>query len=102
MRCIYCDQIIPDARLKALPDTQTCVNCSDTQPLVPVISGAGIAGGANASSKDHSFAVMSYSGKGSLLHNARMKGRFRGFGCKTASDFGSQAYWASKNTDNNG
>lgn len=29
--CIYCDKPIPKARLKALPLTLTCVNCSTEQ-----------------------------------------------------------------------
>jgi hypothetical protein len=28
MKCIKCEEIIPEGRLKALPGTKTCVNCS--------------------------------------------------------------------------
>jgi hypothetical protein len=28
MKCIKCGEIIPEGRLKALPGTKTCVNCS--------------------------------------------------------------------------
>ena len=31
-RCISCNQVIPSQRLKALPNTTRCVNCSTTQP----------------------------------------------------------------------
>lgn len=29
MKCIYCNKIIPKKRLKVLPETQTCVICSN-------------------------------------------------------------------------
>lgn len=32
MQCIICDKEIPVLRLKALPGTRTCVNCSDVAP----------------------------------------------------------------------
>ena len=28
MKCIKCGEIVPEGRLKALPGTKTCVNCS--------------------------------------------------------------------------
>ena len=31
-RCISCNQVIPSQRLKALPNTTRCVNCSTAQP----------------------------------------------------------------------
>ena len=31
MDCIKCKEVIPVGRLKALPGTKVCVNCSDTQ-----------------------------------------------------------------------
>lgn len=33
MNCIVCDDPISDARLHALPNTQTCVHCSDVKPV---------------------------------------------------------------------
>lgn len=30
MKCIKCNQVIPEGRLKILPETKTCVACSDT------------------------------------------------------------------------
>jgi hypothetical protein len=30
MNCIKCQNLIPEARLKALPSAKTCVQCSDT------------------------------------------------------------------------
>jgi len=30
MKCIKCDQPIPEKRLEILPETKTCVDCSDT------------------------------------------------------------------------
>jgi len=30
--CEFCGKAIPAARLKALPDTTTCVKCSQTEP----------------------------------------------------------------------
>lgn len=32
MQCTICDKEIPVLRLKALPGTRTCVNCSDVSP----------------------------------------------------------------------
>ena len=32
MICTGCGDSIPEARLKAIPDTKSCVNCSKTQP----------------------------------------------------------------------
>lgn len=34
MNCIKCGNIIPEARLKILPDAQHCVNCSTVQKKV--------------------------------------------------------------------
>lgn len=34
MRCVKCNKIIPKKRLKVLPKTETCVNCSEVKPLV--------------------------------------------------------------------
>ena len=41
MDCIKCKVVIPAGRLKALPGTKVCVNCSDTQKwyLRNIISG---------------------------------------------------------------
>lgn len=41
MECIKCKEAIPVGRLKALPGTKVCVNCSDTQRwyLRNIISG---------------------------------------------------------------
>ena len=41
MECIKCKEAIPVGRLKALPGTKVCVNCSDTQKwyLRNIISG---------------------------------------------------------------
>ena len=41
MYCIKCDSKIPVGRLKALPDTKTCVNCSTESKWYtrPIISG---------------------------------------------------------------
>lgn len=36
MNCIECGKIIPKARLKVLPDTETCVKCSQAQPVLGV------------------------------------------------------------------
>jgi RNA polymerase-binding transcription factor DksA len=40
MLCIHCEVEIPPARLEALPETRTCVNCSDVQPYKAIISGS--------------------------------------------------------------
>ena len=41
MECIKCKEAIPAGRLKAIPGTKVCVNCSDTQRwyLRNIISG---------------------------------------------------------------
>ena len=41
MECVKCKEDIPVGRLKALPGTKVCVNCSDTQRwyLRNIISG---------------------------------------------------------------
>ena len=41
MDCIKCKEAIPVGRLKAIPGTKVCVNCSDTQRwyLKNIISG---------------------------------------------------------------
>jgi len=41
MECVKCKESIPVGRLKALPGTKVCVNCSDTQRwyLRNIISG---------------------------------------------------------------
>lgn len=43
MECIYCGKEIPQRRLKALPTTKTCVNCSTVAPkrAVTVTKGTG-------------------------------------------------------------
>lgn len=33
MNCIHCGNPIPEARMKALPYTETCVNCSDAKKV---------------------------------------------------------------------
>ena len=40
MLCIHCQEEIPPARLEALPETRTCVNCSDVKPYKAIISGS--------------------------------------------------------------
>lgn len=35
-KCIRCEEFIPELRLKALPGTKTCVNCSDVKTKKPV------------------------------------------------------------------
>jgi hypothetical protein len=37
IRYCKCGVLIPEARLKILPTTHTCVNCSDAKPKKPVI-----------------------------------------------------------------
>lgn len=39
--CIHCGNVIPDGRLKILPNTKTCVKCSEVSRVAgfPVISG---------------------------------------------------------------
>jgi hypothetical protein len=32
MLCIFCGEAIPELRLKYLPDTMACVQCSQTRP----------------------------------------------------------------------
>jgi hypothetical protein len=41
MRCIHCNEEIPEARVKALPATKTCVKCSSTGRVAgfPLITG---------------------------------------------------------------
>lgn len=41
MYCIRCGDMIPEARLKALPTAKTCVNCSQAQRVAgfPLITG---------------------------------------------------------------
>jgi hypothetical protein len=36
MKCNKCDTTIPQERLDALPDTKTCVKCSEVRPMVGV------------------------------------------------------------------
>ena len=40
MLCSVCKKEIPAARLEALPETTTCVNCSDVQPYRAIVYGA--------------------------------------------------------------
>lgn len=41
MKCIMCNEEIPELRLKALPQTKTCIDCSQTSRVAgfPIISG---------------------------------------------------------------
>lgn len=41
MNCIVCNTEIPELRLKALPHTKTCINCSSTNRIAgfPLITG---------------------------------------------------------------
>jgi len=41
MLCIKCQKAIPELRLKALPNTKTCLECSDTTRVAgfPIVSG---------------------------------------------------------------
>ncbi len=41
MQCIRCNRQIPELRLKALPQTKTCITCSHTSRVAgfPIISG---------------------------------------------------------------
>jgi len=43
MKCVKCGDIIPEGRLKALPGTKTCVNCSGTKMkgVVTLMKGEG-------------------------------------------------------------
>ena len=43
MNCIKCGDVIPEGRLKALPTTKTCVNCSGVQKkgVVTIMKGEG-------------------------------------------------------------
>lgn len=40
MLCIHCKEEIPSTRVEAIPETQTCVNCSDVKPYKVMISGS--------------------------------------------------------------
>jgi len=40
MNCIKCKKAIPEARIQALPETKTCVQCSNVQPYRAIISGS--------------------------------------------------------------
>ncbi|GAL85339.1 hypothetical protein MYP_2568 [Sporocytophaga myxococcoides] len=41
MQCNKCQKAIPELRLKALPNTQTCLECSETTRVAgfPIVSG---------------------------------------------------------------
>lgn len=41
MQCIRCQKVVPELRLKALPNTKTCLECSETARVAgfPVVSG---------------------------------------------------------------
>lgn len=47
MDCIHCKQPINPLRIKALPNTRTCVNCSTTSPKRGVVATFG--------EKDHTY-----------------------------------------------
>ena len=34
MDCIFCNNQIPETRIQAIPDTQTCVKCSDAKKVL--------------------------------------------------------------------
>lgn len=40
MNCKHCGELIPPARIEALPETLTCVGCSDVQPYKAIVSGS--------------------------------------------------------------
>jgi hypothetical protein len=43
MKCIKCGNVIPEARVKALPNVRTCINHSDAEKKVgtPIMLGTG-------------------------------------------------------------
>lgn len=43
MKCIKCGEIVPEGRLKAIPGTKTCVNCSGARMkgVVTMMKGEG-------------------------------------------------------------
>lgn len=40
MRCSHCSKEIPPARLEILPETTTCVECSEVKPYRGIIQGS--------------------------------------------------------------
>ena len=37
MKCIKCGELIPEGRLKAMPKTKCCIECSETEPYGSVV-----------------------------------------------------------------
>jgi len=42
MKCAKCKRKIPKERLKALPDTKTCVKCSDVQAVYGLLDSTSV------------------------------------------------------------
>ena len=66
--CISCKKEIPQERLEALPETETCVSCSEVGRKIAIVQGAGSMG----STKD--YCIEFFDGDNKLVktfHNAR-------------------------------
>ena len=66
--CYWCKKEIPAERLEALPETDTCIECSRVKPVMGVVQGAGHMG----STKDYALTIFERDNK---LVQSFVKGR---------------------------
>jgi len=69
MMCINCGVEIPSARLEVIPETKTCVNCSEVQPYKAIVNG---------SAKNKNFEVQIIPGDSPIVDYLEEQGQ-RGF-----------------------
>ena len=74
--CKHCNNQIPEGRLKVLPYTQTCVNCSTTEKV----------GGHTVISGKNTYSEIQIVDQETAANLARMQSR-RGFGVATGVKF---------------
>jgi hypothetical protein len=76
MKCIGCQNPIPEGRLKILPHTKTCVNCSTTQKV----------GGHTVISGKNTYSEIQVVSAEAAEELSRMQSR-KGFGVATGVKF---------------
>ena len=90
-KCINCGEEISKERLEALPDTETCVECSTVERYISIVQGAGMAG----NSKGYSIEIFDRNNPvaRSYIKKRRVRSWGKGVG---AQDQRSTAYWKAK------
>ena len=84
--CYKCHTEIPAERLEILPDTETCMSCSEVKPVIGIVQGGG---SMSSSTKESQLVIMSEDNKLARTFVNSRKGRVLGNNGKNLDSAGS-------------